>query len=101
MILNFEIDLQFGNMQFMILKLKKILIQSPNPSFLLKLCETKIDQICFLETSQNVSAEVGTNRESTKYLVIHHHIFCRQQDREGGMTIENIIFCEGGEKDMN
>ena len=31
MILNFEIDLQFGNMQFMILKLKKILIQSPNP----------------------------------------------------------------------
>ena len=52
MILNFEIDLQFGNMQFMILKLKKILFQSP------KLCETKINQICFLETSQNVSAEV-------------------------------------------
>ena len=58
MILNFEIDLQFGNMQFMILKLKKILFQSPNPSFLLKLCETKINQICFLETSENVSAEV-------------------------------------------
>ena len=34
----------------MILKLKKILFVSPNPSFLLKLCETKINQICFLET---------------------------------------------------
>ena len=91
-----QINIKLNNYVIMILKLKKILFQSPNPSFLLKLCETKIDQICFLETSQNVSAEVWTNRESTKYLVIHHHIFCRQQDREGGMTIENIIFCEGG-----
>ena len=82
----------------MILKMKKTLFLSPNPSFLFKLSETKINQICFLETNQNVSVR----ERATKYLLtLGHpspHILSSASEggRGGGLTIENIIFFMGG-----